>query len=175
MLSPAKRDSLTATNPIVRKLLPDCYQIVTPVTKIVIQLCYISLQDENYKGIRMKAKVLIISSLDTLTNRIASNLMQTDFDVVTCSSCVEGITRLDESPCQMVILDEGLPNCRETCHQIREIFRIPVILLANNFNDEYWQRAASIEVDAHLPKRVISSRELAACVKAILRRYSNVS
>ncbi len=118
----------------------------------------------------LTTKVLIISGQDILTNRITSILRRTGFDVMTCSEGVEGIVKLDESPCDVVILDEGLPNCRLTCHRIREIFHVPVLLLGNHFEDGYWQRAGSMEIDAHVPK-TISGRELIAWMKTILRRY----
>ena len=117
-------------------------------------------------------KVLIISGQDVLTNRITSILRRTGLEVMTCAGSMEGIMKLDESPCQVVIMDEGLPNCRETCHQIREVFQVPVLLLANHFDDGYWQRAGSMEIDAHVPK-TISGRELIAWIKTILRRYAN--
>ena len=42
---------------IVSKLLPYCYLIVTPVTNIVIQPCYIVLRLKNGKRIRMITEI----------------------------------------------------------------------------------------------------------------------
>jgi len=42
---------------IVSKLLPYCYLIVTSVTGIVIQLCYIFLRTKNRKRIRMITEI----------------------------------------------------------------------------------------------------------------------
>jgi len=117
-------------------------------------------------------RVLVISHQDILTNRIASILRRTGFEVITCSEGIDGVVKLDEISCQAVILDEGLPNCQLVCHQIRNIFHVPVLLLGNHSDDGYWQRAGSIEIDAHVPKTV-SGRELTACMKTILRRCAN--
>ncbi len=119
-------------------------------------------------------RILVISHQDILTNRIASILKRAGFEVVTCSEGIDGVVKLDEIPCQAVILDEALPNCQLVCHQIRTIFHVPVLMLGNHSDDGYWQRASSIEIDAHVPK-TISGRELTACVKSTLRRccYAN--
>jgi len=121
----------------------------------------------------LTTRVLIVSGQDILTNRISSILRRTGFNVMTCSESVDGIAQLDENPYDVVILDEGLPDCRLTCHIIREVFRVPVLLLGDHFQDGYWQRAGSMEIDAHVPK-TIGSRELIAWMKTILRRYANV-
>lgn len=120
----------------------------------------------------LTARVLVIGGRDISTNRIVSILRRNGFDVVTCSEGMEGMMKLDESPCQVVILDEGLPNCRETCQQIREVFHVPVLLLGDHSDDGYWQRTESMEIDAHVPKTV-SGRELIAWMRTILRRYAD--
>ena len=120
----------------------------------------------------LTAGVLVIGGRDISTSRIVSILRRSGFDVVACSEGIEGMMKLDESPCDVVILDEGLSNCRETCHQIREIFHVPVLLLGDHSDDGYWQRAGSMEIDAHVPK-MISGRELIAWMRTILRRYAD--
>ena len=77
-------------------------------------------------------RILIISHQDILTNRIASILKRTGFEAITCSEGIDGVVKLDEIPCQAVILDEALPNCQLVCYQIRNIFHVPVLMLGNH-------------------------------------------
>ncbi len=117
-------------------------------------------------------KVLVVSDQDMLKRRIAAILRNAGFGVISCSEGMEVMERLDENPCDVAVLDEGLPNCRLICHQMRNVFHVPVILLGNHCDDDYWHRADAVGPDAYVSK-TISRRELVAWMRAILRRYAH--
>src|SRR5207244_6452079 len=83
----------------------------------------------------------------------------------------DALTELDRHPVRMVLLDIGLPGkdgC-EVCRAIRGRSQVPILMLTAR--DEEPDRVVGLEVgaDDYLTKP-FSPRELAARIKAILRR-----
>ena len=72
----------------------------------------------------------------------------------------------------MILLDSGLPAIDgfTTCQKIRELLRIPIIMVTAEDRDEDKVRGLTMGADDYVTKP-FSTTELAARVKAVLRRY----
>lgn len=72
----------------------------------------------------------------------------------------------------MILLDSGLPGIDgfTTCQKIRESLRIPIIMVTAEDRDEDKVRGLTMGADDYVTKP-FSTTELAARVKAVLRRY----
>jgi DNA-binding response OmpR family regulator len=85
----------------------------------------------------------------------------------------EALTELTRHPIALIVLDLGLPGMDglEVCRRVRAGSRLPIIMLTAR--DEEADRVAGLELgaDDYVPKP-FSPRELAARVKAVLRRSS---
>jgi DNA-binding response OmpR family regulator len=91
--------------------------------------------------------------------------------VVTVRAGEEGLSELEGGSIALVILDIGLPGIDgfEVCRRIRKKSSLPIIMLTAR--DEEVDRVVGLELgaDDYVPKP-FSPRELAARVKAVLRR-----
>ena len=116
--------------------------------------------------------ILIIEGEPNLRRELASALTEVGFTVVDVRDYPEALLKLDELKPNMVIVDEVLPggDGMEVCYQLHSTFGIPIVLLGEDSSDEMWERVMEAEADLYLIKP-FSYRELAARVKAILRRY----
>jgi len=116
--------------------------------------------------------ILIIEGEPNLRRELASTLTEVGFTVVDVRDYPEALLKLDELKPNMVIVDEVLPggDGMEVCYQLHSTFGIPIVLLGEDSSDEMWERVMEAEADLYLIKP-FSYRELAARVKAILRRY----
>jgi two-component system, OmpR family, alkaline phosphatase synthesis response regulator PhoP len=83
----------------------------------------------------------------------------------------EAVAELRRHPVRLVVLDVGLPGIDgfEVCRQMRAWSKVPIVMLTAR--DEEPDRVAGFELgaDDYVPKP-FSPRELAARIKAILRR-----
>ena len=83
----------------------------------------------------------------------------------------EAVAELRRHPVRLVVLDVGLPGIDgfEVCRQMRAQSKVPIVMLTAR--DEEPDRVAGFELgaDDYVPKP-FSPRELAARIKAILRR-----
>ena len=120
----------------------------------------------------MTDSILIIEGEPNLRRELASALTEVGFTVVDVRDYPEALLKLDEFKPNMVIVDEVLPggDGMEVCYQLHSTFGIPIVLLGEDSSDEMWERVMEAEADLYLIKP-FSYRELAARVKAILRRY----
>lgn len=114
---------------------------------------------------------MLIEDEHSIGTLVRSYLLRDGFQVVWVRSGEEGLTELDRHPTRLVILDVGLPGMDgfEVCRRVRARSSVPIIMLTAR--DEEADRVAGLEVgaDDYVPKP-FSPRELAARVKAILRR-----
>ena len=94
------------------------------------------------------------------------------FEVTTAQNYPQGLQKLDETPPDLVIIDEILPpgGGWEACSRLRQICDIPIILLSEDRSGQAVARAINQGVDTYIFKP-FSSRELEARVNALLRRY----
>jgi len=104
--------------------------------------------------------------------KLTSALTEDDFNVVGVSDYFEALWRLGEFKPDLVIMDVELPllDGWEACYWLHQIFSIPIILLGRDTGDETWVRAVQAGADFYL-REPFHRVELAARVKAILRRY----
>jgi DNA-binding response OmpR family regulator len=119
----------------------------------------------------MAGTVLLIEDEQSIGALVRSYLERDGFQVVWLRTGEAGLAELDRHPTRLVILDVGLPGMDgfDVCRTIRARSTVPIIMLTAR--DEEADRVAGLEVgaDDYVPKP-FSPRELAARVKAILRR-----
>ena len=103
---------------------------------------------------------------------LASVLTQDRFTVVDVADYRQALAKLHEFKPDMVIVGEVLPgeDSMEACSRLHSTFGIPTILLGKDSGGEIWTKAVEAGADLYL-KKPFSYRELAARIRAILRRY----
>jgi len=76
----------------------------------------------------------------------------------------------------LILLDSGLPGIDgfTTCQKIRESLRIPIIMVTAEDRDEDKVHGLTMGADNYVTKP-FSTTELAARVKAVLRRYDMIN
>ena len=119
----------------------------------------------------MKDKILIIEDEPAIADNIAYALKTEGFEPIHCPTGGEGRARLEGGGIALVVLDVGLPDTNgfEWCREVRKAHATPIIFLTAR-SDEV-DRVVGLEIgaDDYLVKP-FSPRELAARVKAVLRR-----
>jgi len=115
--------------------------------------------------------ILLIGSGDAFRREITRALSGERFLVSGMADYREALAKLAELKADMVILDRDLPalDSREACRRLRGA-GIPVMLLGDDTGDEVWAELMRAHADFYL-KRPFSGLELAARIRAILRRY----
>jgi len=123
------------------------------------------------RGRRMHATVLIVEDDHNIGNLVRTYLERDGHGVVWVRNGEDGLIELGRHPVSLVVLDVGLPGIDgfEVCRRIRATSSVPVIMLTAR--DEEVDRVLGLELgaDDYVPKP-FSPRELAARVKAVLRR-----
>jgi two-component system catabolic regulation response regulator CreB len=125
------------------------------------------------RGREVALTILVVDDEPAITDNITYALRTEGFEVVCCSTGEEALRALAERDVNLIILDVGLPdqNGFELCKQVRKTSTVPIIFLTAR-TDEI-DRVVGLEIggDDYVPKP-FSPRELAARVKAVLRRSS---
>src|SRR2546426_11739301 len=116
--------------------------------------------------------LLLIEDDHAIGRLVKAYLEQQDgWRVIWLRSGEEAVAELRRHPVRLVVLDLGLPGIDgfEVCRQMRAHSKVPILMLTAR--DEEPDRVAGLELgaDDYVPKP-FSPRELAARVKAILRR-----
>src|SRR5437762_8634764 len=116
--------------------------------------------------------LLLVEDDDAIGRLVKAYLEQQDgWMVVWLRSGEEAVAELRRHPVRLVVLDIGLPGIDgfEVCRQMRAHSKVPIVMLTAR--DEEPDRVAGLELgaDDYVPKP-FSPRELAARIKAILRR-----
>ena len=115
--------------------------------------------------------LLLIEDDPSIGNLVRSYLSRHGYRVLWVRTGEEGLAELGRHPVRLVILDIGLPGMDgfDVCRVMRERSSVPIVMLTAR--DEEPDRVAGLEVgaDDYLPKP-FSPRELAARIKAVLRR-----
>jgi two-component system response regulator ResD len=115
--------------------------------------------------------VLLVEDEPSVGELVRAYLERDGYRVIWVRSGEEAIVELGRHPVRIVILDIGLPGMDgfEVCREMRVRSRVPILMLTAR--DEESDRVVGLEVgaDDYLVKP-FSPRELAARVKAILRR-----
>lgn len=122
----------------------------------------------------MLKKILLIEDESGIADTIIYPLSAEGFDTHWVSTGTEGINYLKSDKADLVILDIGLPDINgfDALKEIRKNSRVPVLCLTAR-SDEI-DRVLGLELGADdYVLKPFSPRELAARVKAILRRTSD--
>ena len=116
--------------------------------------------------------LLLVEDDDSIGRLVKAYLEQQDgWRVVWLRSGEEAVAELRRHPVRLVVLDIGLPGIDgfEVCRQMRAQSKVPIIMLTAR--DEEPDRVAGLELGADdYVAKPFSPRELAARIKAILRR-----
>jgi DNA-binding response OmpR family regulator len=117
--------------------------------------------------------VLVVEDEVNIANVVRIALERDGHRVIAVRTGEEALTELTRHPIALIVLDLGLPGMDglEVCRRVRAGSRLPIIMLTAR--DEEADRVAGLELgaDDYVPKP-FSPRELAARVKAVLRRSS---
>jgi DNA-binding response OmpR family regulator len=116
--------------------------------------------------------LLLVEDDDAIGRLVKSYLEQQDgWRVVWLRSGEEALAELRRHPVRFVVLDIGLPGIDgfEVCRQMRAHSKVPIVMLTAR--DDEPDRVAGLELGADdYVSKPFSPRELAARIKAILRR-----
>ena len=119
--------------------------------------------------------LLLVEDDDSIGRLVKSYLEQQDgWQVVWLRSGEEAVAELRRHPVRLVVLDIGLPGIDgfEVCRQMRAQSKVPIVMLTAR--DEEPDRVAGLELGADdYVSKPFSPRELAASIKAILRRVEH--
>lgn len=119
----------------------------------------------------MKPKILIVEDEPAITDNIQYALETEGFETVCLASGSPVLPYMAKSHADLIILDIGLPDVSglELCKEIRKSYSTPIIFLTARIEEV--DRVVGLEVggDDYVTKP-FSPRELAARVKAVLRR-----
>ncbi len=115
--------------------------------------------------------VLIVEDEEAIASLVRAYLERDGYRVTWVGSGAEALAELEREPPQLIVLDIGLPDTDgfDLCRRLRATSSVPIIMLTAR--DEEADRVAGLEVgaDDYITKP-FSPRELAARVKAVLRR-----
>jgi DNA-binding response OmpR family regulator len=116
--------------------------------------------------------LLLVEDDESIGRLVKAYLEQQDgWRVVWLRSGEEAVAELRRHPVRLVVLDIGLPGIDgfEVCRRIRAQSKVPILMLTAR--DEEPDRVAGLELGADdYVAKPFSPRELAARIKAILRR-----
>jgi DNA-binding response OmpR family regulator len=116
--------------------------------------------------------LLLVEDDESIGRLVKAYLEQQDgWRVVWLRSGEEAVAELRRHPVRLVVLDIGLPGIDgfEVCRRLRAYSKVPIIMLTAR--DEEPDRVAGLELGADdYVSKPFSPRELAARIKAILRR-----
>ncbi|HEY7792751.1 MAG TPA: response regulator transcription factor [Gaiellaceae bacterium] len=116
-------------------------------------------------------QLLLVEDEDSIGSLVSAYLEQSGYRVAWVRSGEDALARLDQVRPSLVILDIGLPGQDgfDVCRGIRARSSVPIVMLTAR--DEEPDRVAGLEVGADdYVTKPFSPRELAARVKAVLRR-----
>ena len=115
--------------------------------------------------------VLLVEDDDSIAQLVRSYLGAQGFRVVWVRSGEEALMELERHPVRVVVLDIGLPGMDgfDVCRQVRYRSTVPLVMLTAR--DEEADRVVGLEIGADdYVAKPFSPRELAARIKAVLRR-----
>lgn len=119
----------------------------------------------------MSQRILVVEDEPAIADTITYALRTEGFEVEWCSTGEESLRILAGNPVDLIVLDVGLPdrNGFDLCKEIRKTCAVPIIFLTARTSEV--DRVVGLEIggDDYVAKP-FSPRELAARVKAVLRR-----
>ena len=117
------------------------------------------------------AAVLLVEDEPSVGELVRTYLTRDGYPVVWVRSGEDALVELDRRAVRIVVLDIGLPGIDgfEVCRRLRAYSKVPIVMLTAR--DEEPDRVAGLELGADdYVSKPFSPRELAARIKAILRR-----
>jgi two-component system response regulator MtrA len=123
----------------------------------------------------VKGTVLIVEDEQTIAELVRAYLARDGFSVTWVRSGEQALEELARHPVRLVVLDLGLPGIDgfEVCRRLRSRTGVPILILTAR--DDEVDRVAGLEAGADdYVTKPFSPRELAARVKAILRRTARI-
>lgn len=121
----------------------------------------------------MKYTILLIDDDVALLNLLGKYLEKASYRVLRADSGLAGIKALFEQRPDLVVLDLMMPRVDgwETCHRIRELSDVPIIMLSAKGDEPSKLKGFQLGVDDYVTKP-FSFAELAARIGAVLTRLS---
>ena len=123
----------------------------------------------------MSPKILIVEDEPSIAENIVYALESDGFAVTTAATGRDALEKAAAQAFQLIILDVGLPDITgfEVCQTLRRTQTLPILFLTARSSEV--DRVVGLEIggDDYVVKP-FSPRELAARVRAILRRVSSV-
>jgi|688.fasta_scaffold282582_2 two-component system catabolic regulation response regulator CreB len=123
----------------------------------------------------MSSKILVVEDEPSITENIVYALEMDGFAVTTVTTGREALAKAAAQAFQLIILDVGLPDVSgfEVCKELRLTQTLPILFLTARSSEV--DRVVGLEIggDDYVVKP-FSPRELAARVRAILRRVSTM-
>jgi len=130
-----------------------------------------TVEEKAWRDFTMKRRILIVEDEPSIMDTIQYALETDGFETVCFSSGLPVLSFLSSESADLIVLDIGLPdiNGLELCKEIGRTHPMPIIFLTAR-TDEI-DRVVGLEIggDDYITKP-FSPRELAARVKAVLRR-----
>lgn len=119
----------------------------------------------------MPQRILVVEDEPAIADTIVYALQTEGFEAVRCATGGEALRAFGEQNAVLIVLDVGLPDLNgfEVCKEVRKTSDVPILFLTARDNEI--DRVVGLEIggDDYVAKP-FSPRELAARVKAILRR-----
>ena len=115
--------------------------------------------------------LLLVEDEQSIGTLVRGYLQRLGYSVVWVRTGEEGLTELDRHPVRLVVLDIRLPGIDgfDVCREIRSRSSVPIVMVTAR--DEEPDRVAGLELGADdYVTKPFSPRELAARIKAVLRR-----
>lgn len=119
----------------------------------------------------MTKKILVVDDEKTLAKALRFSLEKEGYQVDCAYDGEEALTRVEEEPPDLIVLDLMLPKVDgfEVCQRVRRNHSIPIIMLTAKTEDIDKILGLELGADDYMTKP-FNPRELAARIKAILRR-----
>lgn len=124
----------------------------------------------------MNQHILVIEDEPAIADTITYALETEGFRCTWCATASAGEVALGEQAVDLIVLDVGLPDLNgfELCKRIRKSRMVPIIFLTARADEI--DRVVGLEIGADdYVVKPFSPRELAARVRAVLRRYAAVA
>ena len=119
----------------------------------------------------MTDRILLVEDEPAIADNITYSLGTEGFECLWRATGADAIAELEKGRIDLIVLDVGLPDCNgfELCKTIRKTRDVPIVFLTARADEI--DRVVGLEIggDDYMVKP-FSPRELAARIKAILRR-----
>jgi len=129
------------------------------------------------KGEGRRQTLVLVVDDDSRTRSLEKFVLEQEgFPVETVGSGEEALEVFGKISPALVLLDVNMPGIDgfTTCQRIREVSQVPIIMVTGQDRDEDKVRGLELGADDYVTKP-FSTTELAARVKAVLRRYDGES